>query len=189
VSDEKLLIVPERFRVREADLLIVSKRLLLVTLLVLGLTVALFGLTWFFGSRFPVSWFCFGAGVLGGFVSIQQRLKGVSDPELFHLAYSWVNVLFVPLFGGIFALVLYLLLLSGMLQGALFPAFSVPGFADPPTTDDLLSFFTETYPASGSDFAKLGFWAFAAGFSERLVPDMIKGVVGRSNETLETEEE
>jgi hypothetical protein len=33
--------------------------------------------------------------------------------------------------------------------------------------------FTATYPVAGVDFAKLIFWSFLAGFSERLVPQII----------------
>lgn len=33
--------------------------------------------------------------------------------------------------------------------------------------------FVSTFPATGFDFAKLVFWCFAAGFAERLVPQII----------------
>ena len=168
---------------------IVSKRLLIVTVVTLGLTVALFLLPLIGIGRFPISWFCFEAGIIGGFVSIQQRLKLLSGDELAHLAESWVGVLLIPIFGGIFALVFYMLTLSGILEGALFPSFSIPAFADSPTPEDLRRFLTETYPASGEDFARLGFWAFACGFSERLVPDMIKGTIGRSKVAAEAAQE
>ena len=130
--------------------------------------------------RFPVSWFCFECGIIGGFVSHQQRLKHLSDQELSFLSRSWASILVVPLFGGIFALVFYLLTLSGLLQGALFPMYSVPDFDNPVSAENLTRFFTETYPASGQDFAKLGFWSFASGFSERLVPDILDDMVNRA---------
>jgi len=158
-------------------LAIVSKRLIIVTLLMLGLTVALFLIPLFLQNRFPLSWFCFGVGILGGFVSIQQRLRLLSSVELALLAQSWVHILIIPLFGGIFALVFYLLVLAGILDGTLFPRFSMQKFANPSTTQDLIRFFLQTYPASGQDFAKLAFWAFVAGFSERWIPDMIKGKI------------
>lgn len=166
-------------------IVIVSKRLLLVTAITLVMTVALFLLPLAGIGRFPVSWFCFEAGVIGGFVSIQQRLKLISYDELDLLAGSWVNILMVPIFGGIFALLFYLLALSGIIQGALFPAFAMPEFSETPTGEDLRRFLTETYPKSGQDFARLAFWAFACGFSERLVPDMIKGKISSSQEPPE----
>ncbi|WP_199326296.1 hypothetical protein [Nostoc parmelioides] len=132
----------------------------------------------FYYNRFPVSWFCFECGIIGGFVSIQQRLKKVEDEELEYLSQSWIAILVNPIFGGLFALVLYVLFLSGIIESALFPKFAIPEFKGQPfpTTDDLRYFFTTTYPASGSDFAKLAFWSFVAGFSERLVPQMIQRV-------------
>lgn len=97
----------------DADFLTtVSKRLVVVTLIMLGMTVALFLIPLFLQNRFPLSWFCFGVGIIGGFVSIQQRLKLLSPEELALLARSWVHILVILLFGGIFALVLYLLVLA-----------------------------------------------------------------------------
>ena len=165
--------------VREEYLLVVSRRLAWVTLSVLlAVVLGTFGPTLLLESRFPVSWFSFGVGVLGGFVSLQQRLSKILDVELFHLRYHWVNVLLVPIFGGIFALLFYIITLSGTLEGAAFPTYTVLPFSDPATTADLQRFFAETYPATGEDFAKLTLWAFAAGFSERLVPNIITQKVG-----------
>lgn len=122
-----------------------------------------------------VSWACFGCGLVGGFVSIQQRLKNISPEELALLSNSWFQVLLIPIYGGIFALVLYIVFLSEIVKGPLFPQFSIPDFKTPmPSTEDLMSFFSKTYPSSGKDLAKLLFWSFAAGFSERLVPQIIR---------------
>jgi hypothetical protein len=124
-----------------------------------------------------MSWFCFECGIIGGFVSIQQRLKRVSDEELTYLSQSWTSILVVPVFGGVFALVLYLLFLAGIVKGPLFPKITIPPFTtEAPTIEELKGFFTETLPASGSDFAKLAFWCFVAGFSERFVPQIIQRV-------------
>lgn len=166
--------------VREEYLLTISRRLVIVTLvLLLAIVIGTFGPTIAFGRRFPVSWFSFGVGVLGGFVSLQQRMNKISDKELFHLRFSWINVLILPVFGGIFALLFYLITLSGVLAGDAFPSYTLPGFSDPVTTADLHRFFAGTYPSSGEDFAKLAIWAFASGFSERLVPETLSGIIGR----------
>ena len=160
---------------QDADFLTtVSKRLVVATLIMLGMTVALFLIPLFLQNRFPLSWFCFGVGIIGGFVSIQQRLKLLSPEELALLVRSWVHIFVIPLFGGIFALVLYLLVLAGILEGALFPTFAIGAFPEAPATSDLRQFFLQTYPVSGQDFAKLAFWSFAAGFSERWIPDLIE---------------
>ena len=46
---------------------------------------------------------------------------------------------------------------------------------NPPTTEDVVTFLNQTYPKSGPDLAKLLFWCFVAGFSERFVPQIIGG--------------
>ncbi len=164
---------------RSRPILAVSRRLLIFTGFSLVLTAILFLVAFYF-HRFPVSWFCFECGIIGGFVSIQQRLKQVSNEELEYLDQSWTSILVIPVFGGVFSLVLYLLFLSGIVDSFLFPDFAIPEFEGRPipTTDDLRRFFVETYPASGEDFAKLGFWSFVAGFSERFVPQIIHSVAG-----------
>lgn len=159
---------------RTEKLLRITRRLIILTGIALLFVVGLFALTLLREDRFMVSWACFGCGLLGGFVSIQQRLKKFGDEELGLLAQSWCQVLLIPVYGGIFALVLYVGFLSGIVEGSLFPHFSSHPFSQPvPTTEDLRRFFSETYPSTGADVAKLLFWSFLAGFSERLVPQIL----------------
>jgi hypothetical protein len=155
------------------NLLIVTKRLIMMTLIALGFVATIFLLTLITGKRFMVSWACFGCGLVGGFVSIEQRLKDVNDEELDLLSRSWYQILLIPVYGGIFALVLYVAFLGGIIEGALFPRLTIPGFGTPPSTQDLTNLFISTYPTTGVDVAKLIFWSFVAGFSERLVPQII----------------
>ncbi|MBT9609980.1 MAG: hypothetical protein WAP57_01205 [Aquabacterium commune] len=159
---------------RAAMLHTVTKRLILMTATALAGVVAVFGLTLFWHQRFMISWVCFGCGLLGGFVSIQQRLKTLGDEELALLSRSWFQILLVPIYGGIFSLVLYVGLLSEIVKGPLFPQFAIPPFTEPlPTRDDVIRFLSQTYPTSGQDVAKLLFWSFVAGFSERFVPQLL----------------
>lgn len=160
---------------RTETLLTVTKRLIVMTAGALLLVVSIFGLTLFFRDRLMVSWLCFGCGLLGGFVSIQQRLKRLGDEELELLSKSWFQILLIPVYGGIFSLVLYVGFLSEIIKGPLFPHFVIPIFTAPtPTIDDLIRFLLTTYPASGQDVAKLLFWSFFAGFSERFVPQILE---------------
>lgn len=154
-------------------LLTITRRLIIMTVFAVGLVGAVFGITLVAGHRFMVSWACFACGLVGGFVSIQQRLKKVSDEELQLLSQSWFQILLIPIYGGIFALVLYLAFLGNIVEGASFPRFSIPEFSVPPGTEDMKKLFNATYPSTGIDFAKLIFWCFVAGFSERLVPQII----------------
>ena len=164
---------------RTENILRVTRRLIIMTSAILLFVVGVFGVTLFFGDRqgrFMVSWACFGCGLLGGFISIQQRLKRVGDEELALLSGSWFQIVLVPVYGGIFALILYVAFLSQIVTGALFPQFVIPPFNKPPTTQDIQAFFSQTYPASGVDLAKLLFWCLVAGFSERFIPQIISKV-------------
>ena len=70
---------------------------------------------------------------------------------------------------------LYIGFLSNIVEGPLFPKFAAPSFSQPiPSTDDIRAFFSKAYPATGADLAKLLFWSFIAGFSERFVPQIIE---------------
>jgi hypothetical protein len=146
----------------------VSKRLfvaLLALLLLVAIVVAVSALT----AHVSVTYVVFPAGVIGGFVGIQRRVKKLSREDLALIADSWLYTVLSPLVGGILAIVLFVLFLSGLLQGDLFPAF-VPPSASPPSR------FTELFQMraeSVQDYAKLIFWAFVAGYSERFVTDVI----------------
>src|SRR5215469_6694278 len=65
----------------------------------------------------------FVCGVIGGFVGLQRRLKSMSDDDLMLLANSWVYVCLSPLVGGVLAVITYILFISGLLAGDLFPKF------------------------------------------------------------------
>lgn len=114
----------------------------------------------------------FMSGLLGGFVSIQQRLPKISLEELRVLSGSWVSITLIPINGGIFALVLMLMFIGHIIQGQLFPVYAkdvaIAGMVD------FKIWLLDTYPSTGPDIAKLLFWSFVAGFSERFVPQVIR---------------
>ncbi len=64
-------------------------------------------------------------GIIGGFISTQARLygmpKGVHLVNLYELRLSPGSIMQAPLSGGIFALVLYLIFMGGLLEGVIFP--------------------------------------------------------------------
>lgn len=165
---------------RTEKLLRITRRLIILTSLGLLCVISIFGITLLHGNRFMVSWACFGCGLVGGFVSLQQRVKNFGDEELELLSLSWFQILLIPVYGGIFALVLYLGFLSKLVEGPLFPSFVGPPFSQPvPSSQDVAAFFAQTYPATGSDLTKLLFWSFIAGFSERFVPQILDKVQTR----------
>lgn len=118
--------------------------------------------------------FVFFAGLTGGFVSIQQRLPAIELSELRQLSSSWISILLIPVNGGIFAIVLMIMFLSGILEGAMFPRFSDVVCDQDHVGIKFRDWLTTTFPISGPDIAKLIFWSFVAGFSERFVPGIIR---------------
>jgi hypothetical protein len=129
-------------------------------------------------------------GIIGGFVSSQRRMESIpsdGDPliSVFGLDcadyYLWLS----PLLGAIFAVILMLMFMAGILIGPVFPAFHSAvgpgrGGAMPPTEGiSYFRFAWETLPTSGAEYAKLFLWAFLAGFAERLVPDSLDRLTAR----------
>jgi hypothetical protein len=79
--------------------------------------------------------------------------------------------------------VLYVILLSGIVAGHIFPDFFIPQRPESgPNTAYMIDIFTKTYPNSGADLAKFLFWSFVAGFSERFVPQIISKVTSSASE-------
>ncbi len=114
----------------------------------------------------------FTAGVIGGFVGLQRRLKKMPDDDLALLAQSWVYVCLSPLAGGILAVVTYILFVSHLLAGDLFPNF-VPDVAasSGKSANGLAAIFA--IHGNAADYGKMLFWSFIAGFSERFATDII----------------
>ena len=105
---------------RIQKVVLVTRRLTLWSMAALFCTISLFGIAFARQGPFTLSWFSFGCGVLGGFVSLEQRLKTLADEDLdLFVASNW-SVVVVPLFGGVFALVLYLFFLSASFRATRF---------------------------------------------------------------------
>jgi len=122
------------------------------------------------------------SGLVGGFISVQQRLQQPSNVDPL---YKWLeldasgrSLLISPVVGMTFALVLFAALVGGFVKGDLFPSFvgchvdnSIAGLHC--ARSDFASFAYGAVPDSPASWAKLTVWAFAAGFLERLVPDIL----------------
>lgn len=159
-----------------------TRRLIILTVGALLISSAVFALTLYVNSRLMISWLVFVSGIIGGFVSIQQRIKNISDEVLELLCGSWFQILLIPIFGAVFSLVLYCIFLSGLLNSDVFPEFYFPSPSPGgPDTEFIVRVLRETYPLSGPDLAKLIFWSFVAGFAERFVPQIIENLTPKSN--------
>jgi hypothetical protein len=149
------------------------------------------------------------AGIVGGCVSMLQRIQSAPSEgdALFNLAAlsnGWRSIILSPLYGGIFASILFVLFAAGILKGSVFPTISTPQ-ASPtavsnPTSEPNVSsapgpaktsgvlkiteFLKDTGPADGISYALLIIWSFLAGFAERLVPDTLNRLVAK-NEAIQ----
>lgn len=144
----------------------VSNRL--VSALTVLLCISILGS--FFAGNLGMALAIFAVGVIGGFVGLQRRLKKMSDDDLTLLANSWVYICLSPLTGGFLAVVIYILFLSGMLQGELFPKFAPDTFHE---GDKGLPVLFSVHCAAPADYGKALLWGFIAGFSERFATDII----------------
>jgi hypothetical protein len=127
----------------------------------------------------PILYLCLFTGIVGGFLGITYRLPRISNTNLQLLSSSWFALCVSPISGGFFALVLYLLFVAGMVQGPLFPTFQNSEYANSKT----FSSFLDTPLATYQDMAKIIFWSFVAGYSERFVQNLIVRVTEKSSET------
>lgn len=172
---------------RQQLIRIVGNRLFVTLLIALAI-----GMSWTFyvfgdgkvsAGAAPAVWF---VGVLGGLIGLQNRLATLGEDDLLLLAKSITYLLLAPLVGGFLAILLYVLFISGLLEGDLFPNFSAdpaePAGSDTggtastgkeAATSDGISKIFHIHGNTPDDYAKLIFWSFLAGFSERFVTNIM----------------
>lgn len=129
-----------------------------------------------------------GAGMLGALFSALMRLYHVDEagvalitPTVQGLGgiYVFMYSLVPPVVGAIAAVVLYLVFVGKFLAGGLFPEIScVPG----KECNDVLGLMQNYWPSKPEDYGKALVWSFIAGFSERLVPDILQSLVVKSKQ-------
>lgn len=75
----------------------------------------------------------------------------------------------------VMAAVLFAILIGNFLSGSILPTFSCPALAPNGSclVRSIADFAKYSTPATAADWAKLAVWSFAAGFLERLVPDVL----------------
>ena len=149
------------------------RHLLITTVLVVGSLVGYMG----WANAQPNSSLVvlvFLAGTLGGLFNNFRRFKLLrsNDPTLLSSKYVAHQVYLSPIIAGVFGVILYLTFLTGIIQGDFFPSFSnlEEGY------QSVFEMFNNTAPTQNKDAAKAVFWAFLAGFSEGLVPNMLDKV-------------
>jgi hypothetical protein len=163
---------------RKTQLKKVSKSMVwfLAVLVAVGVPGAFYAAT---RGRVPTPLAVLFVGIVGGFVGLQRRLKSLPDEDLALLAESWAAIALSPIAGAVLAELVYLLFISGLLQGNMFPNF-VPDKSDgnAPGLKELFDVHCLTY----ADYAKVLFWSFVAGFSEKFVTNIISRFESREPE-------
>ncbi len=152
---------------RQDALDVAWKRLLfvLVILVVLCVTIAVFA------GDFRTSILILLSGNIGGYVAVHRSLGQLTDNEVVQLSNSWFGIIVPSFVGGILAFVLYLLFLSELVAGEMFPKFE----PNPEAAKGFESLF-EQHGESMVDYAKVFFWSFIAGFNQKYVVDVINSV-------------
>ena len=134
-------------------------------------------------NRLSLLLIIFLAGTIGGIANTHRRIARLSaDSGAGAIEPSEIVIIFQIymscLFGGVFAIVAYALLLTGIIQGPLVPMFSG---LDTPFTD-VISFFTTIHPVSSIDAVKCLLWGFVAGFAEQWIPNMLDRLASQEKE-------
>jgi hypothetical protein len=99
------------------------------------------------GVSIPILPVVIAMGMIGGYISLQQRIQTVpatGDPivNITELSNSQFSVFLSPINGAVFAVVLYIIFIAGLLTGPLFPKISSPI----PKCEDTANESTLKYP-------------------------------------------
>jgi hypothetical protein len=108
------------------------------------------------------------AGAMGACFSRALKFRSYADSIAFAdflTDYTLEIILLRMLYGAVGAMALFFLMRGGLVGGEMFPAFAADKQWAP-------------------EYAKLVLWSFLAGFSERLVPDLLEKTEARSKEKI-----
>ena len=154
---------------RQEALRVLWKRLLAMLSLLLAICA---GTLWGGTDTANTGVLVFVIGNVGGYVGMHRSLGELKDEELTEMAQSWWSIVAPSVIGGVLALVLYILFVSGILAGDLFPKFA----PDTLSAQDKVSAILTQHAEGMSAYAKLFFWSFVGGFNQKYVVDIINSV-------------
>jgi hypothetical protein len=157
----------------------------LSTIIFIGLLLCWLGENRYFDSLLLL---VFLAGTLGGVITTYLRLRNIksyfSEIQAPSASDQLENILAIiqvhvsPIVAGVFGVIFYALCASGVIAGSLFPNFNNME----KEYTNLIEFFDCLKPLTKQDTAKALIWAFIAGFSERLVPNILDRLAKNNQE-------
>ena len=120
----------------------------------------------------PLAWFIMGAAVFGSIVN--QPFRSDNPGQHADLAGYLIWKAGVAV---VFAMLLHLIFMTGLLEGHLFPEYS----RSDDEFIDMANFVLIVDPKTYADAAKIVVWSFIAGYSERFVPNLIARLADRAS--------
>lgn len=118
-------------------------------------------------------------GSAGAFLSIKQRVEALpyghdTYRNIILLNASLIGLIFGLVRGAAFAILLNILMISGLVDGELFPKYDFTNFPDKTGLDHAFGFLLHLNDLPTNEITKILIWSLLAGFSERLVPDTLQ---------------
>jgi len=131
--------------------------------------------------EFPLTLAIFITGAGGGVISTYFRLKNVAPTEVETNAILQIYI--TPIIAGLLGWICYAFFITEMLSGPLFPEFINKDYK----YQGLSSVF-EIQPKHTLDAAKALLWAFVAGFSEKMIPNILDKLASQAETQVKTNE-
>ena len=125
-------------------------------------------------EEYPISWFIIIAAILGSVVNQPFRH---GEPQ--HETFGWIvgYVFWKSTVSIVFAFVLYMMFIAGLISGDMFPRFVRTTIETGGQYVNMKEFATKIDPESYKDVAKILVWSFVAGYSEKFVPNLISQIL------------
>jgi len=156
-------------------------------IIILGISILCVTIFYYWTQQAGSFIFAFLAGCLGGSISLIRRLRSETGVLVQKMASSWIATLMPVLYGGIMAIVTYLLFMSGILTGdsggGLFTSNLFPNFFRPDLNEGeviSLPVVLKIRPEKVMDVGKLLVWSFLSGYSEKFVMSILGSLEKRS---------
>lgn len=128
-------------------------------------------------EEYPISWFIIIAALLGSLVNQPFR-----HAEIARLTVGWllIYLLWKIAVAIVFAFVLYMMFIAGLISGDMFPRFINTTAEAGGKYVSMKAFSTAIDPESYKDVAKIFVWSFVAGYSEKFVPNLVEKMLSLS---------